>query len=128
MVTKEELVKIANRLDELSREEDIYGWMTSGKGIQMRAATLRRLFPDVTFDEQRHENLGEWIHLGTVWNGCEFFCLVTLEEYEKYKAPLEGQGEAYTYPLQEEIREYAEKMDDLTAKAKEYLDEHYQGV
>ncbi len=108
MVTKEELVKIANRLDELSREEDIYGWMTSGKGIQMRAATLRRLFPDVTFDEQRHENLGEWIHLGTVWNGCEFFCLVTSEEYEKYKAPLDLPGQ---------INAYAKKMDELTAEA-----------
>lgn len=108
MVTKEELVKIANRLDELSREEDIYGWMTSGKGIQMRAATLRRLFPDVTFDEQRHENLGKWIHLGTVWNGCEFFCLVTPEEYEKYKAPLDLPGQ---------INAYAKKMDELTAEA-----------
>jgi hypothetical protein len=108
MVTKEELVKIANRLYELSREEDVYGWMASGKGIQMRAATLRRLFPDVTFDEKRGEGLGEWTHLGTVWDGCEFFCLVTPGEYEKYKAPLDLPGQ---------INAYAKKMDELTAEA-----------
>lgn len=91
MISKYELVGIAERLYKINREDGIYGYVPSDKLIQMPPEALVRLFPGEEFSERHseHFNKGD-VQYSAVFAGVKFMALCTPEELEKAKEAEKG--------------------------------------
>lgn len=90
MVSKYELVGIAERLYEINAKDRVYAYYPSEKSIQMTPETLVRLFPDAEYVERRNGVCEDYMRYTVEFAGVEFMALCTPEELEKAKEAEKG--------------------------------------
>lgn len=85
MITKNELVELAEKLYEIKIKYDIYGYYPAGKEIQMTAKTFVELFPEETFKEYNHPRYEGKTEYSVMYNGVKFLTLCDAATMEKYR-------------------------------------------
>lgn len=85
MITKDNLVEVAEKLYEIKIKYDIYGYYPAGKEIQMVAKTFVELFPEEKYKEYNHPSYGGKTEYSVVYNGVKFLTLCDAATMEKYR-------------------------------------------